>query len=45
MTVPGNFQAFNASGSIHQLARLKRLQNTLSGHFGASDELLLTTLN
>jgi hypothetical protein len=39
----GNFQPFNASGNIHQIARLKRLLNTHSRHFGASDELLLTT--
>jgi hypothetical protein len=24
----GNFQPFNASGNIHQIARLKRLLNT-----------------
>jgi hypothetical protein len=39
----GNFQPFNASGNIPQIARLKRLLNTLCGHFGASDELLFTT--
>jgi hypothetical protein len=29
----GNFQPFNASGNIHQIARLKRLLHTQSGHF------------
>jgi hypothetical protein len=33
MTAKGNFQPFNALGNVHQIARLKRLLNTLSGHF------------
>jgi hypothetical protein len=45
MTALGNFQPFDASGNIHQIARLKRLLHTLSRHFSASEELLLTTLS
>jgi hypothetical protein len=33
MTAPGNFQPFNASGNIHQIARLKRLLYTHCEHF------------
>jgi hypothetical protein len=43
MAALGNFRPFNASGNIHKIAILKRLLHTLSRHFGASDELLLTT--
>jgi hypothetical protein len=43
MTAQGNFQPFNASGNVHQIARLKRLLNTHTGHFGAPDKPLLTT--
>jgi hypothetical protein len=43
MTASGNFQPFNASGNIHQIAILKRLLNTLSRHFRAQYEELKTT--
>jgi hypothetical protein len=43
MPASGNFLSFNTSGNIHQIAILKRQLHTLCGHFGASDELLLTT--
>jgi hypothetical protein len=29
----GNYQPFNVSGNIHQIARLKRLLNTLCGRW------------
>jgi hypothetical protein len=43
MTAKGNFQPFNASGNTDQIARLKRLLNTRSGHFDVQNEGLKIT--